>query len=104
GVGRIAQAVGGGGRRHELGDAERARRGPRERVEVRLLVELRGEQRRGDAPALRGQRDRRGEPRRDEAWQRAASVAVAAGRVPDRGAACVQGESPVLGRSFTYKA
>ena len=59
-------------------------RAARERVEVRLGVELRGEQRGADVPALRGAADRGREPLRDERRHPAAPV----GRAVARRCAC----------------
>ena len=53
GVERVAQAVGGRGRRHELGDPLGAGGRDRCRVEAGLGHELRRQQRRRDAPAAR---------------------------------------------------
>ena len=63
---RIAQADRARRRRHELGDAQRSCARTGERVESRLAVGLRSEQRRGDVPALCGAPERGGELRRDE--------------------------------------
>jgi hypothetical protein len=51
-----------------LRDALRTGRRAREWIEVRLLVELRGEQRAGDAPSLRRAGDRRGVALRTKDW------------------------------------
>src|SRR3979409_72729 len=52
GVERVAQAVLRCGTRHELRDALCAGAADRERIEVRLRVELGGQERRAPAPAL----------------------------------------------------
>ena len=78
GSSRVAQAVEPRGARHELRDAQRARRtSAHPRVEPGLLLELRGEQRGADAPARRRAAQRRREARRDE---RRDGAARAAGR------------------------
>ena len=92
------------GRGGELRDAERPGVRPREGVEVRLLVELRGQQRTRRA-ALRRARDRRREARRHERRQRARRLAVAAGAaaaaaVAQRGRARVEDVAEVPGGAF----
>jgi hypothetical protein len=80
GVEGVAEAVSGGGRRHELGDPLGARGGDRERVEVRLGHELRRQQSHGDVPAGGGLLDRRPKLRRDEVGKPHRRQAFASGR------------------------
>ena len=79
-VERVAEPVRARRARHELRDPARAGRAHRERVEARLDVQLGGQQRRRDVPALRGTGEQRGEARRDEPRHAAPAGTVRAGR------------------------
>jgi hypothetical protein len=89
---RAAQAVLRGRPGRELRDAQRAGAADRERVEVRLGVELRGQERGADAPALGGPRDRRREARRNERRQRRAPLRVDEG-LRIRAGACLDADA-----------
>ena len=84
GVERVVETERRGRARHELRDALRARRALGERVEVALRVQLRGEQRRGDVPALRRAREQRRVAVGHERRQRALVAAVARARARRR--------------------